>query len=547
MHQSAASVGFYGKLPCKGDFLQRRVPQEFVDAWDPWLQECLQLSRRQLAEQWLQCYLTSPVWRFVLTEGVCGSGAYAGVMVPSVDRVGRYFPLAVIAQLDAEDCPLEVACDATAWFDAVEALAVKALQDPELDLEGFDLELAELVHLSTRPAAAEAAQLLRAMLQGEFARSAQQWQLPLAAAHSLRSAVYAFASRELLRGLRPLALWWSDGSQAAAPSWLVMRGLPRPTSFAAMLAGSWRAAGWASLASEAEAVPEEPPDASLVDTLAGLPSGSTNVAPPNMPPGALGASVLQRLEISAWHAPVTRSAGGPAVQFIARPEAGLWAVTSEEHSSVDTGAAQLMADALHSVPAAASMTALAESARLALEGGYRQLAMHANPSAPNPVTVVFVTHGTECAVVWSGSVQVVQCRSYAARSIVGVGAAAGELDAEGAPDSAPSGSLMELIAAPPHSLQPAAGGRHDAVFVQYEPLRAGDVWVLLAAPLLEPAQLPALAATLAGSAVEVSAHPAGDAWEHTAACGLAEIGAREPDRLVPGMLLVARAVAEPDT
>jgi type VI secretion system protein ImpM len=541
MHQSAASVGFYGKLPCKGDFLQRRVSQEFVDAWDPWLQECLQVSRRQLAEQWLGHYLTSPVWRFVLTEGVCGSGAYAGVMVPSVDRVGRYFPLAVIAQLDAEDCPLEVACDATAWFDAVEALAVKALQDSELDLEGFDDELAELVPLFTRPAAAEASQLLRAMLPEEFARSAKQWQLPLAAAHSLRSAVYAFASRELLRGLRPLALWWSDGSQSAAPSWLVMRGLPTPESFAAMLAGKWRAAGWASLASEAP--PEEPPDASLVDPLAGLPSDSTYLAPPpNTQAGALGASVSQRIEMRAWHAPVTRSAGGPAVQFVERPEAGLWAVTSDEHSSVDTGAAQLMADALQSVPAAASMTALAEGARLALEGGYRQLALHANPGAPNPATVVFVAHGAECAVVWSGSVQVVQCRSYAARSIVGVGAAAGELDAEDAPDSAPSGSLMELIAASPHSLQPAAGGGHDRVFVQYEPLRAGDAWVLLAAPLLEPAQLPPLAATLTESPADTNARPAGDAWESAAARGLAEIGAREPEKLVPGILLIARSV-----
>jgi hypothetical protein len=379
------------------------------------------------------------------------------------------------------------------------------------------------------------------MLQEEFARSAQQWQLPLAAAHSLRSAVYAFASRELLRGLRPLALWWSDGSQAAAPSWLATRGLPSPTSFAAMLAGRWRAAGWASLASEA--VPQEPPDASLVDPLAGLPSDSTNVAPPSMPAGALGASVLQRMEISAWHAPVTRGAGGRAVQFTARPEAGLWAVTSGEHSSVDTGAAQLIADALQGVPASASMTALAEGARLALEGGYRQLGMHADPSAPSLATVVFVAHGAECAIVWSGSVQVIQCRSYAARSIVGVGAAAGELDAEGAPDSAPSGSLMELLAGPPHSLQPAAGGRHDTVFVQYEPLRVGDVWVLLAAPLLQSAQLPALAATLTGSVADVSARPAGDAWENAAARGLAEIGAREPDKLVPGMLLVARSAS----
>ncbi|MDE2050717.1 MAG: type VI secretion system-associated protein TagF, partial [Gammaproteobacteria bacterium] len=36
-----SETGFYGKLPCRGDFMQRRAPQEFVDVWDAWLSECL--------------------------------------------------------------------------------------------------------------------------------------------------------------------------------------------------------------------------------------------------------------------------------------------------------------------------------------------------------------------------------------------------------------------------------------------------------------------------------------------------------------------------
>src|SRR5262249_51991550 len=91
------NVGFYGKLPCRGDFLQRRAPQDFVDVWDAWLQEGLHESRQRLQEAWLNTYLTGRVWRFVLSAGVCGSGVYAGVLVPSVDRVGRYFPLTLIA------------------------------------------------------------------------------------------------------------------------------------------------------------------------------------------------------------------------------------------------------------------------------------------------------------------------------------------------------------------------------------------------------------------------------------------------------------------
>ena len=101
MSRPLVNVGFYGKLPCRGDFLQRRAPQDFVDAWDAWLQEGLHESRLRLQDAWLESYLTGPVWRFVFGAGVCGDAAYAGVLVPSGDRGGRFFPLTVFAQLTA--------------------------------------------------------------------------------------------------------------------------------------------------------------------------------------------------------------------------------------------------------------------------------------------------------------------------------------------------------------------------------------------------------------------------------------------------------------
>ena len=90
-------------------------------------------------------YLTSPVWRFAIAEGVCGSGAYAGVMVPSVDRVGRYFPLTLAVQLNTEDCLLELASEAARnWFDAAEALLLSALEAHDLDLTWFDEQVLAL-------------------------------------------------------------------------------------------------------------------------------------------------------------------------------------------------------------------------------------------------------------------------------------------------------------------------------------------------------------------------------------------------------------------
>ena len=98
---AGSATGFFGKLPALGDFVERALPAEFVTPWDAWLQRAIAASRASLGEQWLDIYLTSPLWRFVLGAGPCGARAWAGVMMPSVDRVGRYFPLTVAAPLPA--------------------------------------------------------------------------------------------------------------------------------------------------------------------------------------------------------------------------------------------------------------------------------------------------------------------------------------------------------------------------------------------------------------------------------------------------------------
>jgi type VI secretion system protein ImpM len=245
--RALTEVGFYGKLPCRGDFLQRRAPQDFVDVWDAWLQECIHASRERLQESWLEIYLTAPVWRFVLSSGVCGEGVYAGIFVPSVDRVGRYFPLTVIAQLEPEDCPISIACGSTGWFEGAEALVLDALESQALDFDTFDERIALLrERLNLESFGITPAQLLQG---SEFPATFAQWQMPLGSADSLQSVVNAFAYREMSRSLQPLAIWWTQGSGALSPSWLATRGLPSSRAFVAMLTGAWADAEWATIRS----------------------------------------------------------------------------------------------------------------------------------------------------------------------------------------------------------------------------------------------------------------------------------------------------------
>jgi type VI secretion system protein ImpM len=232
MNRTEAEVGFYGKLPFKGDFLQRRVPQEFVDPWDAWLQQGLHESRLLLQDAWLEAYLSGPVWRFVLAEGVCGAAGYAGILVPSVDRVGRYFPLTLVTRLEARICPVDVACDSGGWFDAAEAVALAALAATEMDIDEFDDQVAGLGRYL--PALSVGSAVLAAPGSDAAALPPEGWQVPLEGTVSLQRAVNAFAYAQLDRALRPAALWWSDGSNAVDPCWVATSGLPDARRFTAM-------------------------------------------------------------------------------------------------------------------------------------------------------------------------------------------------------------------------------------------------------------------------------------------------------------------------
>jgi type VI secretion system protein ImpM len=100
--------GWYGKLPAIGDFASRRLPHGFVEPWDAWLAQGLARWRDDDPD-WLAAYLAGPIWSFrigprVLSPGRDGS-AWAGILMPSVDRVGRYFPLTVAAPVGSGSVP----------------------------------------------------------------------------------------------------------------------------------------------------------------------------------------------------------------------------------------------------------------------------------------------------------------------------------------------------------------------------------------------------------------------------------------------------------
>lgn len=137
---SEGAPGVYGKLPALGDFVSLRLARSFTDPFDRFLQDGIGVSRDQLGGGWLDAYLIGPVWRFLIGPGACGPAAVAGVLMPSVDRVGRYFPLALASTLDGWPNPPDVLAG-TAWYDALEHAALGTL-DEDATLDALDQRLA---------------------------------------------------------------------------------------------------------------------------------------------------------------------------------------------------------------------------------------------------------------------------------------------------------------------------------------------------------------------------------------------------------------------
>ncbi|MER8743496.1 type VI secretion system-associated protein TagF [Mesorhizobium sp. M1004] len=124
--------GFYGKMPATGDFVSRRLTGEFVRLWDRWLaQHLVPLFGQDI---W------PPATALRFLAGPNSFGASAGIILQSADKVGRKFPLSIVAVLP--ETPVSLT-HAEAWFAGIEE-AASAAQRGELTPDELDAALGEL-------------------------------------------------------------------------------------------------------------------------------------------------------------------------------------------------------------------------------------------------------------------------------------------------------------------------------------------------------------------------------------------------------------------
>ncbi len=216
--------GWYGKLASLGDFAQRRLPPAWVQACDAWLSQVMRHGSERLGEQWLQTYLTAPVLRFAWAPGVLDKQWWFGLLMPSCDNVGRYWPL-LVAQPRARPPLDRIALDhLELWYAHVGHAAMQTLNE-HTSVEAFEQALSEAPPWPTPGQASP--------LSTRSTPTAERYDMPAAA--PLSQWLPSLAATELLARVAGCTLWWRPLDDGSAASVSVVHRLPDAEAFVDLL------------------------------------------------------------------------------------------------------------------------------------------------------------------------------------------------------------------------------------------------------------------------------------------------------------------------
>lgn len=387
-------VGFFGKLPTLGDFVSRRLPRQFIDPWDQWLQSSLRVSQDIHGENWLSLFLVSPFWRFAISPGICGDAAWAGVMMPSVDRVGRYYPLTLAQTIDPSQMAGLFLPDSR-WFSELESAALSVLDEP-FELDSFDHSL-----LNIAPPKQSSLQCFP-FQNGQSATSSK-----IAFRYDLQSLdqtvpVFSSLTQSLLsRILQSYSFWATEDIQQGNAQFLCFDGMPPIDAYAGFLKG--------------------------------LPVDSANFCPipPVLPPiredaqegnePTLPRAQLAQASVSAgsWQSHGITEVGNRRKHnedaMLDAPEKGLWIVADGMggHQSGDMASRRIV-DGLAAMPSDIDLSSQVEWLRNSLQEINDDLCRIANQMHEGAVVgstvVALLAKGRECAAIWAGDSRLYRLR-----------------------------------------------------------------------------------------------------------------------------------------
>lgn len=154
MNGDRLEVGWFGKLPCAGDFIYRRLPRSLLGGLDSWLQQGLSQLRGTYPADWRGIYDAAPTWNCAIPAQVTQvKQTLIGLITPSRDRVGREFPFCAGVAVPEGTASSRLLASTYDWLQQLGRIVAHAKARPS-SVEAFD----EAVCAITLPSPAAQAQ-----------------------------------------------------------------------------------------------------------------------------------------------------------------------------------------------------------------------------------------------------------------------------------------------------------------------------------------------------------------------------------------------------
>lgn len=372
--------GFYGKIPAVGDFVSRRLPAGFVQSWDAWLQKAMAAGKGTLGERWSMAFLESHVWNFMIGLDHLDENAWAGVVMPSADKVGRLFPFAIAAMIEKKAFGPQLFFRASQWFERVEQIAA-AVVGNALGMDALERKLSngDMV-----------------FCLNESGRSVEPHDpdpddnlclhLALQDVGKPQTGLF-FLDGHLLTGCSSYTFWYSRGSQKGPPSLLVYKGLPGRTLFSCPVHSPLPSGESLDLAGEETMLKETVP----------------------VMQGGMDSPLLEAENGLLWESSAVTHAGNYRTHnedaYLDHPSSGLW-VVADGVGGHNAGhvASRAVVDALGKLVPCEEMETCIKNVSVCLEKVNAELMVEANAQGQviGTTVVLMLCVGRCCAVMWAG-------------------------------------------------------------------------------------------------------------------------------------------------
>jgi type VI secretion system protein ImpM len=314
--------------------------------------------------------------------------------MPSVDKVGRYFPLTLAASLSTKQRQLDSFLHAADWFDRLEQLALSALEE-NIDLAELDARLKDQV-LPNRPlpdslCAIEPDDTDR---QGRFT-----FHMALDCLDHMADALARLGFHYFIQAHPVYSLWSTSGSETMKPCLRVYDNLPFLDAFSELLLGRQDQATVNDAVDAPPAVTEEESETERCSQSGGR---------------------IDEKERVQWFSYAGTTVGNHRKinedAYLESPEIGLWAVADGMggHSCGDV-ASKAVIEALATLSSTGNLesyTACTMECLHAVNADLLEMASNLGKhSIIGSTVVVMMAVGMRCAAIWAGDSRLYRYRN----------------------------------------------------------------------------------------------------------------------------------------